>query len=166
MKNNLLCFFLCTVAITGTLQAQETGTDLTAQRALEKVLKVLRGSATFTPSGKSEEHLCNGAWEALAYSEEQNDSLQASDISQAVPDYYHFYENKTLLLKLIDPDDYNQYGQELRLQYAMEEGYIVIQDKKTGAEKDRWEILYLDKLYMALDLGELRVFFTHTPVQE
>lgn len=166
MKIKLLSLLLGLIALCQPVQAQQKNSDLTAQKALEKVLKVLQGQATFRPSGKSAEHLCKGAWETLAYAEEPADTLQEKDISQAVPDYYHFEENNNLLLKLIDPDNYNQYGQELLLTYRIEGRYISIRNKKTGAEKDRWEILYLNDHYMALDMGELRLFFTHTPVQE
>lgn len=141
--------------------AKAQSDSLTADKALQKVFDVLSGderSVVDTP----QKFLQKGAWEALAYIEEAA-GLKKENIAEAVPDYYHFYD-KEVLLKLIDPEDYNQYGQEMRVDYAVKEKKILL--LKDGKQMDSWDILYLDKSYMALDMGELRVFFTHTAPQE
>jgi hypothetical protein len=104
------------------------------------------------------------AWEALAYLEDMKDP-QPGDLSEAVPDYYNFKGN-TMVIKLIDPET-NEYGVELTTPFRISENRrVLLIDSNTGAVRDEWTIIGLDKNYLALDMGELKVFFTHTPAQE
>lgn len=105
-----------------------------------------------------------GAWEALSYLEEKQVEFIEEDLLEAVPDYYNFSDS-TVIIKLVNPNDYNDYGIQLELKYEVIGKELILYDKKEK-EKDRWSILYLDKNYLALDMGQLRVFFTKTPPQE
>lgn len=105
-----------------------------------------------------------GAWEALSYLEEKQGQFVEEDLLEAVPDYYNFSDS-TVVIKLVNPNDYNDYGIQLELKYEIKGKELILFDKK-GKEKDRWTFLYLDKNYLALDMGQLRVFFTKTQLQE
>lgn len=134
------------------------------EQALLQVLEILAGKKE-TPLVERKTPLKKGAWEALSYLEEKAGvDYTTEDLLEAVPDYYNFRENN-VLIKLINPQNYNEYGLELELPYRVEEKTISLFDKE-GKVKDSWIVLYLDDNYMALDMGELRVFFTHTPAQE
>lgn len=142
------------------IQAQE----ISGQEALQKVYNVL------TQKGDVEIKnpkffLEQGAWEALSYLQKK-DSTTINDLEEAVPDYYRFKSNNTLLLKLINPKNHNEYGTRITVGYRVDDNIIQLLDIKDLTVKDQWTILYLDDNYMALEMGELRVFFTHTPVQE
>ncbi len=139
--------------------------ELTAEQAITKVFKVLSGQETSLPENKAD-LIQNGAWEALAYLD-QNQSFELSegDLQEAVPDYYRF-KNKELIFKLINQKNHNEFGIEGRLNYRWDKDYILVLDSKSGVERDRWRLLYVDSLYLALEMGELRVFFTHTPALE
>lgn len=105
-----------------------------------------------------------GAWEALSYLEDKGGDYAEEDLLEAVPDYYNFLDS-TVVIKLVNPNDYNDYGIQLELKYLVKGKELILFDKK-GKEKDRWIFLYLDENYLALDMGGLRVFFTKTPPQE
>lgn len=140
------------------------GQSLEPEKVLQQVFDVLVGldtSASVVHKAKLE----HGAWEALSYLEEK-DSMTVIDLSEAVPDYYRFRGDK-LDLKLVDPADHNSYGMELVVDYRLESGNIIqLLDSKTKKVKDTWVIMYLDQHYLAIDMGALRVFFTHTAVQD
>ncbi len=141
------------------------GLETEGQKALQKVLEVLTLEEPQLPdSAEVKTHLMNGAWESLSYLNEGGGDYQTDDLLEAVPDYYHFREGK-VIIKLIDPNDYNQYGMEATVNYSLRNDEILL-IKPGGEIKDRWQLLYLDGHYMALDMGDLRVFFTHTPAQE
>lgn len=130
-------------------------------REVYEVLAGMRNVDTANIPGRLE----HGAWEALSYIEEA-DTLLVESLNEAVPDYYRFREG-VVILKLINPENYNEYGMEATLKYRLHnETVIQLLDGKSGMVKEEWEIIYLDKNYLALDMGDLRVFFTHTPVQE
>lgn len=104
------------------------------------------------------------AWEALAYLESGEDQ-QVGDLREAVPDYYNFKGNN-LMIKLIDPET-NEYGVELSTPFRIaDNSRVLLIDGNTGSVRDEWRIIGLDRNYLALDMGELKVFFTHTPAQE
>ncbi len=127
----------------------------------EKVLDIL----TQKESIKLEYDKLNlGAWEALSYLDAKKAEYAEEDLLEAVPDYYHFLDS-TVIVKLVNPNDYNDYGLQLELKYKILAKELILYDKK-GKEKDRWTFLYLDQNYLAMDMGGLRVFFTKTPVQE
>lgn len=105
------------------------------------------------------------AWEALAYLQ-SGDNPALADLQQAVPDYYNFTDS-TLVLKLINPEDNNEYGVEIQTPYRIaDNSRILLLDAKDGSVRDEWLIIGLDENYLALDMGEIKVFFTHTPAQE
>ncbi len=134
------------------------------EKVIRQVYEVLAGMHTYDKT-EMEQNLKKGAWEALSYVEEA-DTIVIEDLSEAVPDYYRFREGKAVV-KLINPQNYNEYGMEAAIPYRLTpEGEIQLINDKTGAVKDSWKIIYVDGNYLALDMGDLRVFFTHTPVQE
>lgn len=153
--------FLILFILSGSLiRAQTTE----GEKALQKVLDVLTLSAPEISENPVED-IQKGAWEALSYMEELKDSTYtADDLLEAVPDYYHF-EEKQVFIKLINPENYNEYGVEAKVPYLMNNENIELYNTK-GEKKDSWKILYLDSYYLALDMGDVRVFFTHTPPQE
>tara|TARA_R110000850_G_scaffold136812_2_gene257988 strand:- start:1105 stop:1569 length:465 start_codon:yes stop_codon:yes gene_type:complete len=133
-------------------------------KVIREVYEVLAGRRDYNRQ-ELLKNLQRGAWEALSYVTD-SDSIVMEDLSEAVPDYYRFRE-KEAIVKLINPSNYNEYGLEATIPYKVTaEGEIELIDTKTGGVKEKWKIIYLDANYLALDMGELRVFFTHTPVQE
>ena len=105
------------------------------------------------------------AWEALAYLESSRDTT-ADMLNQAVPDYYNFQES-TLIIKLIDPDNVNDYGVTINTPYRIQKDRsVVLFDPETGRINKEWRIIGLDEHYLALDMGDIKVFFTHIPEQE
>ena len=156
---HLLLFIL----ISCSLSAQ----DSTAEAAINKVYRVLSGEESRVPAAADRISLLQiAAWEALAYIDRAR-VLKPSreDLREAVPDYYHFKKDR-VIFKLIDQKDYNLYGFEGSLPYRWEGEYVVILSADGKEEKDRWKLLYLDTNYMALQMGHLSVFFTHSPKQE
>lgn len=139
--------------------------DTDGTKAIAKVFKVLSGAEKAIPLAK-DSLLQAGAWEALAYLDVSR-QLQSTpaDLQEAVPDYYRF-KNGGVLFRLIDQEDSNQYGYEGKLSYRWEGDYLVIHSISGLQEKDRWQLLYVDKQYLALRMGDLRVFFTHAKAQE
>lgn len=133
------------------------------EEVFEQVLKILTDDEASLPQNQSD-LIQKSAWEALTYIEEGKESYNREDLLEAVPDYYNF-KSSTVIIKLIDPNDYNVYGIEVEVNYSILNGKVLLKDDK-GTEKDNWKILYLDENYMAMDMGELRVFFTKTPIQE
>lgn len=104
-------------------------------------------------------------WEALAYLEESN-AHTINDLREAVPDYYHF-AGGILDVKLRNPDDAADYSTEMKLGYSLGNDYKIVLRKPGTLRSDlSWQILYLDKNYLALDMGEVRVFFIHTPLKQ
>lgn len=135
------------------------------EQAIAKVFRVLAGEETNFPA-KADSLLQNGAWEALAYIDlAAKLKPQKEDLQEAVPDYYRF-KGKELIFKLIDPKDHNQYGFQGKLEYRWQKQFVLVINPKNGTERDRWKVLYLDGEYLALEMGDLRVFFAHTPPQE
>lgn len=103
-------------------------------------------------------------WEALAYMEE-GQMLSIDDLQEAVPDYYYF-KNNLLQLKLIDPQNAGEFGTELSVAYDLGSGDVIsLINPNSYQVKDSWKILYLDKNYLALDMGDVRVFFIHTIIK-
>lgn len=132
-----------------------------SQEATKKVLDILSKKEVAIMEF---DKLKLGAWEALSYLEERQVQFVEEDLLEAVPDYYNFSDS-TVIIKLVNPNDYNDYGIQLELRYEIKGKELILFDKK-GKEKDRWTFLYLDNNYLALDMGQLRVFFTKTPIQE
>lgn len=148
----------------GGLLAQET----TGEDAITKVFKVLSGAEKTIPGlDLRDSLLLNGAWESLAYIDAAA-SFQPSreDLQEAVPDYYNFLSGGGFIFKLINPQNHNEYGYEGQLKYRWEGEDLVVLSADGLQVKDRWQLLYLDHSYLALRMGDLRVFFTHTPNQE
>jgi len=137
--------------------------QLTAEEALQKVFDVLTAEEA-SVEGNAKQKLTIGAWEALSYLNEAEE-YAIEDLQEAVPDYYHFLEEE-VIIRLINQENYNEYGLELKLAYRINKGNIELLDKTSKNVKDTWHIIYLDKNYLALDMGDIRVFFTHTPDQE
>ncbi len=135
--------------------------QLKAEEALQKVFTTLSLQSPEI-DGDTLTLLQNGAWEALSYLESTGGSRE--DLQEAVPDYYRFFKEKATI-KLINPKNTNEYGMEIEVAYRVNKA-AEIELLKNGAVQQRWQILYLDQNYMALDMGALRVFFTHTPPQE
>lgn len=132
------------------------------EKALEQVYEFLTQEAHAIDSAHTLIQL--SAWEALAYLEDIKDP-QPDDLREAVADYYNFKGN-TMVIKLIDPET-NEYGVELTTPFRISENRrVLLIDSSTGSVRDEWTIIALDKNYLALDMGELKVFFTHTPAQE
>ncbi len=105
------------------------------------------------------------AWESLAYLESDS-MLQVSDLQQAVPDYYNFMDS-VVIIKLINPESFNEYGVEVKSYYRIEdEEKILLVDQESGIIRDEWRIIGLDKNYLGLEMGGIKVFFIHTPQQE
>lgn len=135
--------------------------------AIEQVYKALTATGEDVKGKDGEklkEDLERGAWEALSYMEENPQPVK-EDLQEAVPDYYHF-KGGEVLLKLISPKNRNEYGTQLTINYKLANNTIELTKKGKLEVVDRWVILYLDENYMALDMGQLRVFFTHAPEQE
>ena len=133
------------------------------QKVIQQVFDALSGKNAVVE--KMAENLQKEAWEALAYLEE-TDSLSVKNLREAVPDYYNFNEEE-LILKLIDPEDNNQYAVEIIATYRLtQDQHIELRDMSGEKLKDRWKIIYLDANYLALDMGDLRLFLTHTRPQE
>lgn len=130
---------------------------------IREVYEVLAGKRP-APTENLEANLKKGAWEALSYLEEQS-KMEIEDLREAVPDYYRFFENE-VLLKLINPENYNEYGTQVRVTYRVSAKNQILLLDKEGKVKEEWKVIYLDKNYLALDMGGLRVFFTHTRIQE
>jgi hypothetical protein len=148
-------------------QTVKSKEPVSPKEAIQKVFNVLSKKEGFVPdSAALVTGLQNGAWEALAYlNAATKDSLSKADLQEAVPDYYRFYSQE-LLLKLINQKDYNSFGQELKVPYRLIGNEIILLNPQDGSIKDRWTILYLDSFYLALDYGDLRVFFVQTATQE
>jgi hypothetical protein len=134
----------------------------TAEEALQKVYTTL---SLQTPQihGDTATLLQRGAWEALSYLEPAS-AQSVDDLQEAVPDYYHFYSSE-VRIKLINPENSNEYGMDIQISYRISAD-AKIQLLKDGRIQQQWQLLYLDANYMALEMGDLRVFFTHTPLQE
>lgn len=133
------------------------------QSARQKVAEALSGKSR---SGRiKKDQLEADAWEALSYLREK-DNLSPENLEEAVPDYYRFHKGM-VELRLVDPKRSGEYQREIILQYELNnEGKITLRDTKTGRIIDNWRVLYLDDNYLALDMGDLRVFFNHTRVQQ
>lgn len=153
---------IITIISAGSLRSQEQ--QISADEAIQKVYDILSGEEK-GPVKKPSEAIMAGAWEALAYLNYTKDSLSKEDVQEAVPDYYRFRE-KFLILKLIDQQDYNHYGTELKVPYLVENNRVLVYDPQGKAVKDQWLIIYLDDSYLALEMGDLRLFFTRTQNQE
>lgn len=129
-----------------------------------KVYQVLSGQE----QGKIDSSRLKGAWEALAYLPYINGQLGTKEqLQEAVPDYYRFYPDGTLLLRLIDPEDHLAYLKPIKLAYRFsnQKGLEILSaDNKTL--KDSWKILYLDDSYFAVQMEDLRLFFVRTAPQE
>jgi hypothetical protein len=117
-------------------------------------------------NGSTDSLLQLGAWEALSYLENK-DNATMDDLQEAVPDYYHFFES-TVLIKLINPQNSNEYSMEVQVNYKSTSSTHQINLYKSGSDTPSrtWQIIYLDTNYMALEMDGLRVFFTHAPPQE
>lgn len=116
-------------------------------------------------AGNADSLIQLGAWEALSYLEE-GESLTKDDLQEAVPDYYQFFKTN-VLVKLINPKNTNEYGVEARPLYRLTaSGQIELLKPNVLKPVQTWQIIYLDAHYMALEMGGLRVFFTHSPPQE
>lgn len=160
MKVTFRIFMILMGGVMGVLHAQSPGE---AEEAHIQVFNALTASPSL-PEG-AVKNLSRGAWEALSYLEEA-DTLKIENLKEAVADYYHF-KSGLLYLKLIDPKSQEDYGLQMTVPYLLNKaGEVELMDAKTGKVKDRWKILYLDATYLALDVGDLRVFFIHTPAQE
>jgi len=135
--------------------------EVESEDALQKVFNVLSGEEKSNCETKCDSLLKIGAWEALAYLDLGSSfSLSLEDLKEAVPDYYQF-KNGQLFFKLINPENHNEYGYTGQLQYNWEAQSINVLNPKTKAVKDKWKVLYLDENYLALEMGELRVFLSH-----
>lgn len=160
IKGTRYLFSLCLSFMLFLANAQDSADG---DKVIQQVFEMLSGEpeAVTDASGL----LMNLAWEALAYLDASG-AAGMEDLQEAVPDYYNFRE-EDLILKLINPENYNEYGVEISTPYRVKNNAeIILLDAKDGSIRDRWQILYLDENYLALDMGELRVFFTKTPEQE
>lgn len=136
-----------------------------AIKAREQMYKAL-ASTDGVVIKNAEKNISLSPWEALAYMEEGR-MLSTSDINEAVPDYYYFQNNNLLQLKLIDAKYPEAFGTELAVPYQIKDNNtILLINPKDRKIEDTWDILYLDENYLALDMGDIRVFFIHAPIKE
>lgn len=154
-------FFLLLALSSAGLFAQPT-----AEEAIDQVFGILSGRDTASLPADARAALQKNAWEALAYLPiSPSGESRVEDLQEAVPDYYRFIGDQ-LLLKLIDPEDHNRYGSEFTVNYRLKKRELTLLDPRTGAQRDQWVVLYLDAEYLALEMGDLRLFFTRTAAQE
>lgn len=108
--------------------------------------------------------LVNAAWEALAYLDLSLDHTPA-DLQEAVPDYYNF-QDSIVYIRLVDPA--NPGESEFRYQaiYTLADGLISLVKTQDAKAVSEWRIIAIDQHYLALDMGDVRVFFTHTSERE
>lgn len=144
----------------GTYYAIAQGTQ-EKENALQKVIEILTSKKPFV---NSTFQLTSGAWEALSYIEEGKIEYNKDDLLEAVPDYYSFEKNSATI-KFVNPNNVEEYGTKFTVNYRVEGAKIILLDNE-NKERDSWTILYLDNNYLALDMGELRVFFTKTAKKE
>jgi hypothetical protein len=150
---------LIIVLCAGSLNGQTATAD--SEKALQKVFEVLSGKEKSNCSSYCDSLINIGAWESLAYVDlNAAFNLSLEDIDEAVPDYYQFKEGQ-LFFKLINPENHNEYGYVGKLQYTWQAQSIKVIDPKSQEVKDKWEVLYLDSNYLALQMDDLRVFLTH-----
>lgn len=155
----MYCILACLFLPSLSAQSEE------GEEALQQVLEILLGEDNYRYEELNEK-LMNGAWEALAYLEEvENREFGTEHLQEAVPDYYHFRKDE-VLVKLINPENHNEYGMELKMRYEVNDQAKIVLYNSDDILKAEWRILYLDEFYMALDMGYLRIFFTHSPPQE
>ena len=154
-------FLIVTLSfITISAQAQEDA----ASKAREHMFKVLTAAdGVFIEDVV--ENMERAPWEALAYMEEDK-MLSAEDLQEAVPDYYRF-KNNLLQLKLVDPKNLGSFGTQVTIPYKVDnDETILLLNPRNDEVKDSWDVLYLDKNYLALDMGDVRLFFIHTTIKE
>ena len=150
----LLFLFTCSL-----LAGQSTSVD--SEKAIQKVFEVLSTKEKGDCGINCDSLLNVGAWESLAYVDlNASFNLSIEDLMEAVPDYYQFKDGQ-LYFKLINPENSNDYVYEGQLNYKWEAQSIKLIDPKTSSIKDKWEVLYLDSNYLALQMDNLRVFLTH-----
>tara|TARA_R110002050_G_scaffold136928_1_gene260255 strand:+ start:14934 stop:15428 length:495 start_codon:yes stop_codon:yes gene_type:complete len=134
---------------------------VSSEQAIQKVFEVLSAKQKNSCGLNCDSLLKIGAWESLAYVDlSLSFNLSIEDIKEAVPDYYQFKDGK-LYFKLINPENYNEYGYTGQLNYAWEAQSLKLIDPKSKHVKDSWEVLYLDENYLALQMDDLRVFLSH-----
>ncbi|WP_417600132.1 hypothetical protein [Owenweeksia hongkongensis] len=158
MKTTLLAFF----SFVGILLHGQSDAATKAREHMFRALTVADG--IFIKD--LETNISHFPWEALAYMEEGS-MLSMDDLNEAVPDYYYFQDNNLLQLKLIDAKNPEGFGTDLTIPYRIDGGVtILLINPKANKVEDSWDILYLDKNYLALDMGDIRVFFIHTIIKE
>jgi hypothetical protein len=141
------------------LNGQSSAVD--SEKAIQKVFEVLSAKEKGSCGLNCDSLLNIGAWESLAYVDlNASFNLSIEDLKEAVPDYYQFKDGQ-LYFKLINPENHNDYGYMGQLNYTWEAQSIKLIDPKSKSIKDKWEVLYLDSNYLALQMDDLRVFLTH-----
>jgi hypothetical protein len=167
VQKSLHPFFLSLFSLLCALQialpsAYAQSKEMEPNEALQKVFEVLSAKKQDPKDSISCDLLLNnGAWESLAYIDMNiSFNLTLEDVKEAVPDYYQFKKGK-LYFKLINPTNHNEYGYSGSVQYKQDGSAVRLFDPKSELQMDKWEIRYVDENYLALDMDNLRVFFSH-----
>ena len=138
------------------------GGSLRAQEPQDSVVRIVFDALTaekpnVTQPVKTE--LLYAQWEALAYWD-SNTAKDLNNLSEAVGDLYTFKKDNTFQIRLIDPQDPRSLGIEINGVYRIEELKLVLTSEKN--KEMTWNLFYLDKNYMILELDGLRIFFTRS----
>jgi len=120
---------------------------------IDRVLKVLSSPATQLP--KNAISILEGhSWEAIAYWDPGTEAI-GENLFESVPDVYYF--NSGTFKIFLQTQGGNP--QRINGQYTLFGSEIQIFKKEEKEIIDRWHILYLSSEYLALDLGDMHVFF-------
>jgi hypothetical protein len=94
------------------------------------------------------------SWEMLAYWNPESPATK-DELFEAVPDVYRF-ENGKLKGRVLT--DLNSDPIVISGHYSRSGNTLTLFKESGGMAADKWVILYLDEKYLALDMGDLRVF--------
>lgn len=100
-----------------------------------------------------------GAWEALAYWDTRDDKSVES-LHEAVGDRYAFSDGR-FVIQLIDPNNPRQLGMKVEGFYERVRYRVEFHKTADSGPIMAFEIWYLDKNYMVIQMDELRIFLTH-----
>jgi|GEM_PF-2054801 len=123
------------------------------EQPIDKVLKVLSSPSSAMPE-KAISILESHSWEAIAYWDPGTEAI-VTNLFEAVPDVYRFDRgNFKIFLQTQGGKPqtvngkYTLFGSEIQL-FKKDQNEII----------DRWKVLFLSNEYLALDMGDLHVFF-------
>ncbi len=145
-------FFTCILAFVFSLSAQSQNKDST----IYVVLHALTADG-ISVSQPIKDLLINASWEALAYWE-TTDPKNLDYLHEAVGDIYTFGNDLSFILRMIDKNNQNQFGLEIKGTYQLNEYDLIL--KAENGKYITSKIRYLDKLYLILEFDGLRIFYT------